>query len=61
MSIDVVVHNRSGKTPGGHLYAMLETDRTKKHLEKHFPDKEVTRQAIWKLAYDEVVDFEVVP
>ena len=40
-AIDFGVHEATGKTPGQHLYASLETKFTKKKLEKHFPNKEI--------------------
>jgi len=40
-AIDFGVHEATGKTPGQHLYASLETGFTKKKLEKHFPNKEI--------------------
>ena len=39
--IDVAMHEKTGKTTTQHLYAMIETDKTKKHLEKHFPNKDL--------------------
>jgi len=40
--IDFAVHESTGKTPGQHLYAMVDNKYTKKKLEKHFPDKDIT-------------------
>ena len=42
--VDIAMHDKTGKTTTQHLYAMIETDRTKKHLEKHFPDKDLKIQ-----------------
>ncbi len=39
--LDVAMHEKTGKTTTQHLYAMIETDKTKKHLEKHFPNKDL--------------------
>ena len=54
-AIDFGVHESTGKTPGQHLYAMIENKHTKKKLEKHFADKEITWGAF---AYD---DFGFIP
>lgn len=40
--VDILVHESTGKTPGQHLYAMIDNKHTKEKLEKHFPDKEIT-------------------
>jgi len=40
-TIDLAVHKSTGKTPGQHLYASLETSFTKKKLERHFPNKDI--------------------
>ncbi len=40
-AIDFGVYESTGKTPGQHLYASLETKVTKEKLEKHFPDKDI--------------------
>ena len=40
-AIDFGIYESTGKTPGQHLYASLETNFTKKKLEKHFPNKEI--------------------
>ena len=40
--VDILVHKSTGKTPGQHLYAMVDNKHTKEKLEKHFPDKEIT-------------------
>ena len=53
--VDILVHESTGKTPGQHLYAMVENKHTKKKLEKHFPDREITWGAF---AYD---DFGLSP
>jgi len=42
--IDVAMHEKTGKTTTQHLYAMIETEKTKKHLEKHFPNKDLKIQ-----------------
>ena len=40
-AIDFGVYESTGKTPGQHLYASLDTKFTKKKLEKHFPNKDI--------------------
>ena len=56
-AIDVGVHKKSGKTPGQHLYAMIQTEGNKDVLEKHFPDGEINRHQIYKKGYDTVIGF----
>ena len=53
--VDILVHESTGKTPGQHLYAMIENKHTKEKLEKHFPDKSITWDGF---AYD---DFGLTP
>ena len=53
--VDILVHESTGKTPGQHLYAMIENKHTKEKLEKHFPDKSITWEGF---AYD---DFGLTP
>ena len=40
--INMASHNATGKTVSQHLYAMAETKYTKKRLEKHFKNKELS-------------------
>jgi len=40
--VDILVHESTGKTPGQHLYAMVENKHTKDELEKRFPNKSIT-------------------
>ena len=54
-SVDFLMHEATGKTPGQHLYAMVDNRYTKKKLEKHFPQKDITWGAF---AYE---DFGLTP
>jgi hypothetical protein len=40
--VNMASHEITGKTPSQHLYAAVENKFTKKTLEKHFPDKEIS-------------------
>ena len=40
--VNLASHKATGKTVGENLYAMVETKYTKKRLEKHFKNKELT-------------------
>jgi len=55
--VDILVHKSTGKTPGQHLYAMVDNKHTKEQLEKHFPDKSIT----WSSLDDDYEDFAFSP
>ena len=58
--INLASHKATGRTMNEHLYAAVETEWTKKSLEKHFPDKKlsVTKFKFKKRA---VTDFKILP
>ena len=41
-AINLASHKATGRTLNEHLYAAVETEWTKKSLEKHFPDKKLS-------------------
>jgi hypothetical protein len=41
-AINLASHKATGRTLNEHLYAAVETEWTKKGLEKHFPDKKLS-------------------
>ena len=59
-AINLASHKATGRTLNEHLYAAVETEWTKKSLEKHFPDKKlsITDFHFKKRA---VTDFKILP
>ena len=49
--IDLIVHQKTGKTTSQHLYQVAETKYTEKVLKKHFPNKKITIKD-FKLGYN---------
>ena len=49
--IDLIVHQKTGKTTSQHLYQVAETKYTEKALKKHFPNKKITIKD-FKLGYN---------
>ena len=57
--INLASHNSTGKTISQHLYAAVETKYTKKRLEKHFKNKELSVTS-FEIANKSLSDFGVL-
>ena len=57
--VNLASHQSTGKTVSQHLYAMAETKYTKKRLEKHFKNKELSVTS-FEIANKSLSDFGVL-
>ena len=57
--VNLASHKSTGKTVSQHLYAMAETKYTKKRLEKHFKNKELSVTS-FEIANKSLSDFGVL-
>ena len=58
--INLASHKATGRTMNEHLYAAVETEWTKKGLENHFPDKQLSITK-FKFKKRSVTDFKILP